>query len=251
MKGLLYKDYINGRGIIYIVVGYAVVIYSMLVSFGNEINMAEGLEERIEAFSDLFMMPFFFTSIICILPVMMAIMLCALDAKTKWNNYAMALPGGYKMLVKEKYILLAIAHVSGTLLGLACLPIVKYLFRIEAEGILIESNMEMLLVMILAVMGASMVATALIVPLMIRRVTWVDLVTTVILIIFIYGLLTYAAFGDLSFFEDPEMALKIMQWFIEHKNIIWVIGGGSVAGGILCQVVSYLLTKKMFLRLVG
>lgn len=251
MKGLLYKDYINGRPVIYIVIVYAAFIYTMLFSFGNEIRMAEGLEAKLEMYSDVFSMPFFFISFLSVLPLLMAFAICSMDTKTKWTNYAMALPGGYKMVVAEKYVLLIIAHVSGLLLGFSCLPIVKYFFRIEEEGILIESNIEMLAVMILLVVGAGMTVSAFLVPLTVRGATWIEVVFTGIMVIILYGGLTYAAFGDISFLEDPELVLKIMQWFIEHKNIIWVVGGGSIAGGILCQILSYLLTKKMFLRLVG
>lgn len=95
------------------------------------------------------------------------------------------------------------------------------------------------------------VENAILVPMTVRGVTWIEYVITGIMVIILYGGLTYAAFGDLSFLADAEFAIKVIQWFPEHKNIIWVFGIGSVAGGILCQVISYLLTKKMFLKLVG
>lgn len=251
MKGLLYKDYLNGRGGIYLVICYAPLIYSILVSLGSNIRMAESLEAKLELYSEAFIMPFFFISFLCVLPLLMAFAICAMDTKTKWTNYAMALPGGYKMVVAEKYIILGIAHVCGFLMGLSCLPIVKSLYCIKEEGILIESNIEMLLVTILLMVGASMTVSAFLVPMTVRGVTWIEYVITGIMVIILYGGLTYAAFGDLSFLTDAKFAIKVIQWFLEHKNIIWVFGVGSVAGGILCQVISYLLTKKMFLKLVG
>ncbi len=252
MKGLLYKDYINGKGYIWLAVFYLVYAFMMVEVIGWDFNAAEGLEAKLEVLSECYLMLMSTVFVACLLPMSMSTVLCTLDNKTKWTSYATALPGGYKNVVAEKYIIVLIGHVIGVLASVITIFAIKHTFEVEVDGVLIEDvGGNVFVILMLLMLGVSLVGNSILIPFVSRNKPGVVNITlTVCAIIAMYGLFAYIALGDISFFKQGNLMQKIIMWIATHKREVWGACYGLVGVGIVSQIVSYVVSVKTYLKYV-
>ena len=252
MKGLLYKDYINGKGYIWLAVFYLVYAFMMVEVIGWDFNDAEGLEAKLEVLSECYLMLMSTVFVACLLPMSMSTVLCTLDNKTKWTSYATALPGGYKNVVAEKYIVVLVGHVIGVLASVITIFAIKHTFEVEVDGVLIEDvGGNVFVILMLLMLGVSLVGNSILIPFVSRNKPGVVNITlTVCAIIAMYGLFAYIALGDVSFFKQENLMQRIILWIATHKREVWGACYGLVGIGIVSQIVSYVVSVKTYLKYV-
>lgn len=252
MKGLLYKDLINGKAYIALVIFYLFYAFMMVEAVGWEFISAEGFEAKLEVLSESYLMLGGSVFAACLLPMAMSTVLCTLDNKTKWTNYAIALPGGYKSVVAEKYIIVIIGHVIGVLAALITIFAIKHTFEVEVDGVLIEDvGANVFVILMLLMLGLSLIGNSILIPFVTRNKPGiVNIVLTVCAVIAMYGLFTYIALGDISFFQQGNIMQRIIMWIANHKKQVWGACYGLVGVGVISQIVSYLVSVKNYLKYV-
>ncbi len=252
MKGLLYKDLINGKAYIGLVMFYLFYAFMMVGVVGWEFISAEGLEEALATLSEnyLILMSTVFTA--CLIPTAMSTVLCTIDNKTKWTNYAIALPGGYKNVVKEKYIVVLLGHIIAVLSSLGLVFAIKHTFEVEVYGVPIEDvGTNVFVILMLLMIGISLIGNAILLPFVSRNKTsLINIVLTVCAVIAMYGLFAYIALGDISFFKQGNLMQRIIMWIATHKKEVWGTCYGLVGVGVVAQIVSYLVSVKTYLKYV-
>lgn len=252
MKGLLYKDLINGKAYIALVIFYLFYAFMMVEAVGWEFISAEGIEAKLEVLSESYLMLGGSVFAACLLPMAMSTVLCTLDNKTKWTNYAIALPGGYKNVVAEKYIIVIIGHVIGVLAALITIFAIKHTFEVEVDGVIIEDiGANVFVILMLLMLGFSLIGNSILIPFVTRNKPGiVNIVLTVCAVIAMYGLFTYIALGDISFFQQGNIMQRIIMWIANHKKQVWGACYGLVGVGVISQIVSYLVSVKNYLKYV-
>ncbi len=252
MKGLLYKDLINGKAYIALVIFYLFYAFMMVEAVGWEFISAEGFEAKLEVLSESYLMLMSTVFVACLIPMAMSTVLCTLDNKTKWTNYAIALPGGYKNVVAEKYIIVLIGHVIGVLASLVSIFAIKHTFEVEVDGVMIDDvGTNVFVILMLLMLGLSLIGNSILIPFVSRnKAGLVNIVLTVCGVIAMYGLFAYIALGDISFFQQPNLMQRIIMWIATHKKQVWGACYGLVGVGLVSQLVSYLVTVKTYLKYV-
>jgi len=252
MKGLLYKDLINGKAYIGVVVFYLFYAFMMVEAIGWEFNGAEGLEAKLGVLSESYLMLGGSVFAACLLPMAMSTVLCTLDNKTKWTSYATALPGGYKNVVAEKYIIVIIGHVIGVLASLITIFAIKHTFEVEVDGVMIEDvGANVFVILMLLMLGISLIGNSILIPFVTRNKPGVvNVVLTVCAVIAMYGLFAYIALGDVSFFKQENLMQRIIMWIATHKKQVWGTCYGLVGVGFVSQIVSYVVSVKNYLKYV-
>ena len=214
MKGLLYKDLINGRGYIGLVVFYLLYVFGIIESITWEFNNAEGIEGKLEVLSTNYMILASCIFVACLIPMSMSTVICTLDNKAKWTSYATALPGGYKNVVAEKYIIVIIGHVIGVLAALITIFAIKHTFEVEVDGVMIEDvGANVFVILMLLMLGVSLIGNSILIPFVTRNKPGiVNITLTVCSVIAMYGLFAYIAVGDISFFQQGNIMQRIIMW---------------------------------------
>lgn len=252
MKGLLYKDLINGKAYIGVVVFYLFYAFMMIDVIGWEFSSAEGLEGKLEVLSESYLILMSCVFVACLIPMSISTVLCTLDNKTKWTNYAIALPGGYKNVVAEKYILVIIGHVVGVLASLITIFAIKHTFEVEVDGVMIEDvGANVFVILMLLMLGISLIGNSILIPFATsNKPGVVNIVLTVCAVIAMYGLFAYIALGDISFFKQENLVQRIIMWIATHKKQVWGTCYGLVGVGFVSQIVSYVVSVKNYLKYV-
>ncbi len=252
MKGLLYKDLVNGKAYIGVVAFYLFYAFMMVGVIGRDFNAAEGLEAKLEVLSECYLMLGGCVFAASLLPMAMSTVLCTLDNKTKWTNYATALPGGYKNVVAEKYIIVIIGHVIGVLASVITIFAIKHTFEVEVDGVLIEDvGANVFVILMLLMLGLSLIGNSILIPFVSRnKASVVNIVLTVCGVLAMYGLFAYIALGDISFFRQENFVQRIIMWIATHKKQVWGTCYGLVGVGIVSQIVSYVISVKNYLKYV-
>ena len=89
MKGLFYKDFINGKGCIAVAVFYLCCMSVMIGLVATVFTNVSGIEKKMAVLSENYMMLLGCIFVSCIIPIGMFTAICGLDTKTKWNNYVL------------------------------------------------------------------------------------------------------------------------------------------------------------------
>lgn len=252
MKGLLYKDLVNGKAYIALVAFYLFYAFMMVEVIGGEFASAVGLEAKLGVLSENYIMLMATVFVACLIPMAMSTVLCTLDNKTKWTSYATALPGGYKNVVAEKYIIVLIGHVIAMLASLVTIFAIKHTFEVEVDGVMIEDvGANVFVILMLLMLGLSLIGNSILIPFVTRNKPGVvNIVLTVCSIIAMYGLFAYIALGDVSFFQQGNLMQRIIMWIATHKKEVWGACCGLVGVGIVSQIVSYMVSVKTYLKYV-
>lgn len=234
MKGFLYKDFVlNLFNVIACFI--IVVICSAYMLFNlNHGGETDAFAVYITLFTGIFVLNFS-------LP-MIGLDCTFTDVKTKWSTYAMALPDGHKHMIGSKYLLGIIGHI----LAIACSLIMVLLCKLFAG---FEMNFKAPVMCILFMTGLMLIFQAIFLPFLLRnRPRVFQVVPAVLLVLLIYGLLCYAAFGDISFFEGGDLELRIMLWFSTHESTLSHICVAIAGVGVLFEAASYLILNKTFIK---
>ncbi len=234
MKGLIYKDIVTNRGNIFAMM---FVLYAVI---GNMI-LALSDDFKLDAFAVVSVpMGSLFVLNICI--PLIAMITGMTDNKTKWTQYAIALPGGYKKIIQEKYVLGIIGQGIGVLLSLILILVVKFNLDITWKILSIYA--------IPAVLGVGIfcILIAIMLPLILKRENLADKIVIAAMFLFAFGLEIYICFGNLSIFGDDGLMLKAIMWIMKNLKKLWLISGGFILLGILAEFVSYKITVKTFLE---
>ena len=252
MKGLLYKNIVLGKAYIALVIFYLGYNFMMVGVMGWDFGDAKGIEEALATLSANYPILLSLIFAACLIPTAMSTVLCTIDNKTKWTNYAMALPGGYKNVVKEKYIVVLIGHIIAVLSTLGLIVAIKHTFEVEIDGVLIEDvGTNVFVILMLLMLGFSLIGNAILLPLVSRnKAGLVNIILTVCAVVAGYGLFAYIALGDVSFFKQENLIQRIIMWIATHKKEVWGFCYGLVGVGIVSQIVSYMVTVKTYLKYV-
>lgn len=250
MKGLLYKDFVNAKGYIAIVVFYLFYVFGMIEAIIWEFTNAVGLEDKLASLSENYMLLLSCIVVSCLVPTAMATTICALDGKTKWTNYALALPGGHKAVVAEKYIVALIGDVVAIIVSLATVAVVKHHFEVEIDGVLIEDvGADGFIVLMLLLVGVSLLGNAVMLPVICRsKENWYEIFCLVCIVVIAFVGFAYMCLGDISFLQQENLMQRIIMWIATHKKEVWGISYGFVGVGFLAQLISYVVTIKTYLK---
>lgn len=250
MKGLLYKDFVNARAYIAIVVFYLFFVFAMVEAVAWDFTNAIGLEDKLAILSENFMILLSCIVVACLIPTAMAMTICTLDGKTKWTNYALALPGGYKAVVAEKYVISIIGDVVAIIASVATVAAVKHYFEVEVDGVLIEDvGTDIFIVLMLLSVGVSLLGNSVLLPIICRnKENWFEIICLVCMLVLVYVGFAYLSLGDISFFQQKNFMQRIMTWIATHEKEVWSISYGFVGVGILAQAISYAVTMKTYLK---
>ena len=252
MKGLLYKDFANGKGFLAVTVFYLFYVAVMIGAVATEFMNASGLEKKLAVLSENYMILLGCILVSCIIPTGLFTAICDLDRKTKWNDYVLALPGGYKVFIAEKYIVALIGNVIAVVVSLVEVFVMKCYFEVEVDGVQIEDvGIDGFVAFIFFMIGIFLIGNAVILPLLCRNTgRWIDIFFSICTVIAIYALFAYVALGDISFFRQENLMERVILWIATHKKEIWGISIGLVGVGIVSQIISYVATVKTYLKYV-
>lgn len=247
MKGLLYKDYINGRGFIAIVIFYLCYVGSMISVISYEFTNGKDIVEQIEVITECFSMMVACVFVACLIPMSMSTTLCNTDNKTKWNDYALALPGGYKLVVAEKYVIVLIGHLISAVSSLVITYCIKTIFVLDVEGFKLETDIFIMLMLVLV--GISLLFNAILLPFIVRNKSWwIDILFVAVVVIVFYAGFAYLALGDISFFQQENLVQKMLEWVSKNETSLWIICGAVTGIGLVSQLISYFVTTKTYLN---
>ncbi len=252
MKGLLYKDYVNGKGYIVVAAFYLFYVFIMVEAVALDFSNAVGLEDKLTILSEDFLILLSCIVVSCLIPTAIATAICSLDNKTKWTNYALALPGGYKSVVTEKYIIALMGDMVAVIASLAFVGVVKHSFEVEVDGVPIEDvGTDAFIILMLLSVGVSLLGNSIILPLICKsKESWLEIFFLVCMVIGGYALAAYASLGDISFFQQENLMEKIIMWIATHEKEVWRICYGFVGVGIFAQIVSYVVMRKTYLKYI-
>lgn len=242
MKGLIYKDIIVGKTDV-IALAFIAVYFGAFLALINV--MGETTADDKFTFTantllgGMFAMNFSLPSI--------GLSCGSEDSKTKWNNYAMALPGGYKRMLLEKYLMglfgQAIAVVISLIAIFACAKLSNLPKKAFNMYLMIGVGCLMLLV------GVALIVQATLLPMILRGKTGLIQVLAIVLLIGIWlGGVAYLAFGDISFFTKGHLFERIITYIVAHRKKIWLMLSGLVATGAILEFLSYRLTVFLYGR---
>lgn len=239
MRGLLYKDAVANKINVVcmgIVMLYLTLFMGMLIWDANKVGASEDtlLSIYISLLTGIFALNFSFPAF--------GIDCSFGDVKTKWNTYAMALPGGYRRMILAKYLLGIIGHG----LAIVCSFVMILICKIAAD---IEIDLKLPVMLMLVMTGVMMIVQSIFMPFILKsHAGLVRVIFVIILGLVFYGLLAYLAFGDISFFKEGDVLFRIIMWVSDHKNHIWLFCWGLLGTGVVFEVLSYFITVKTYLK---
>lgn len=236
MKGLIYKDIIVNK-INFISMG--IIIIYIIISL--TVFTSLGVNDEIQSF--------IFTSVLGgLFALNFAFPSCPLessneDSKTKWNSYAMALPGGIKRIILEKYMLVLICQLLAVVLSFILIFSCSAIFDFDSF------ETKMLIMWMMLLVGIMLISLAFIMPFILRSKTGVtQIIAGCIVISLFIGIYAYIALGDISFFTQKDLFLKVLKLLITNEKKMWIGLSILVSIGALLQYLSYricvLLYKK-------
>lgn len=208
MRGLVLKDFYNMKSSLLILIG--------IVIFLNIVSIIEG-----EGSGSIT------TTILVMLPMIIATNTIGMDEKTKWDNYAMTMPISRKDVVKSKYVTLI------TIVGLTTVVIVA--INIFLQGLKGEILLSNILENISLNLSIGMILSAIIIPIVCKfglEKARIALMTFIIIPIFIGSYLE----GNLA-------------QFIGYSNIevlVSYIAYILLAIAFLACLISYLISVKIY-----
>lgn len=234
MKGLMYKDIVIDKADI---IGAAfVVVY--FAAWMLLVNSVDGLEqENLSIVSTtvaggIFAMNFALPSI--------ALNCGNEDSKTKWNIYAMALPGGYKRMLLEKYLIGFIGQILAAVISLIAIFVCGEVYALPEKFFIMH---------LLLCAGLMLIAQAILLPVILRGKTGI---VQILVIGFIISVLlcgaAYLAFGNIDFLTKDHLLERLLAWIVTNRKRIWLMLYGLVAAGVLLEVLSYRLTVFLYSR---
>lgn len=164
------------------------------------------------------------------------------DVRTKWSTYAMALPGGYRRMVLEKYLIGVIFHG----LAIVCSLIMIFICKIVYGD---DFDIKLPVMCMLVMTGIMLIVQAIAMPLILKSHAGAARVLfCVIVILAFYGALAYLAFGDISFFHEGDALFRIIMWIACNEKKMWMLCWGIAGAGAVFEVISYYLTTRTFLN---
>ncbi len=233
MKGLLYKDIVLNKTNI----GAMVIILAYLVI---ELITAYFIPES-EDFV-FFVNGIMFGGIIAIQGGFpgIAMVVGRMDAGTKWIQYALALPGGYRYMISERYMLGLIGNGIALVLNFILVGIVKLGFDID---------IKIPIMLILLIFGIMTVIQAFVLLLFSRGKTGiVGKVFAILLLLLFLGVLCYLAFGDISALTGKHLFRRMAMWLFIHEKRIWCVLAGLIFAGAVLKYLSYRLAVYLYKR---
>lgn len=232
MKGLFYKDYVNGRAniiIMFLTFCYVGMIFCLCYA-------ERGKEDGLDIMSMLLCLVF----VLVIMAPSLFFDLCLRDNKTKWNQYVMALPVGYKGVVREKYILDLFGHTIALVSGGILILLVNKVFGFETK---------VFFMLLIVMLGISMFIHGIILPFFIRgKIRVMNIIIIVLLLLLLYGGFAYLALGDISFLTEDNLMMRILLWISKNEKKIWGICYGILGIGVVTEICSYILSIKTYLK---
>ncbi len=234
MKGLLYKDLITNRANIFAMLFllYAIIGCMALALWDDTGVLGAGAVT---------------VPVGCIFVLNICIPLITMitgvtDNKTKWTQYALALPGGVKRIVLEKYVMCIIGQGIGILLSAILVLVVKLKLDLSWKALSIFA--------LPAVTGVGLfgIIVAIMLPIILKRGNLAEKIGIATLFLIAIGVELYICFGNLKIFEDKDLLMKVVMWVINNLKKIWLIAGGIAVFGGLCECISYKLTVKTYLN---
>lgn len=226
MKGLLYNDLTSNKTnflSIFIIIAY--VIAGMILTIDNstdsELNGAvlSILNSSIFAFSLIFPL---------------VTLECGNESsKNNWNNYAAALPGGYKLVILEKYILCLAGSAIGALINIILIVICHLQFNISIKMpcmFLLFMNVFMLIIQ------------SVLLPLFLHgksHIAGIVIVSTIVLVVFL--LFTSLAIGKLPESSNGLFSSIIKLITMNQKKLTGILIALNILG-ILMMAGSYKIT---------
>ena len=234
MKGLLYKDLTTNKGNIF---GMAFVLSYMITFLGVSIEEVQNGNEGYGLVMTMLLGSVFAVNLL--LPWLF-FDASIKDVKTKWNTYALALPGGYKRLIRSKYLLSIMGQTLAVIVSLILIAVCKKVCGFEAD---------MFVMFMLILMGNVLLIAAILMPFVLKgKIGLVQTILWVLVVLTVYGLLAYAVLGDISFFKQGNLMLRIVTWIAKNEKKIWLICWSFAGVGVISQWISYSLTVKTYLK---
>ncbi len=234
MKGLLYKDIVTNRGNIFAMLFllYAIIGCMVLVLWGDNDKLGVAAVVTVPVGC-------IFVLNICI-PII-SMVTGVTDHKTKWTKYALALPGGYKRIVQEKYAICIIGQAIGILLSAILILAIKLKLDIAWKVLSIYA------IPVVIGVGVFSLATAIMLPVILKKENIAEKIGIVIFILAIVGVEIYICFGNIEIFQNDDLIIKVILWFLNNMKKVWLIAGGIALAGMLVEYASYKLTVRTFL----
>ncbi len=239
MRGLLYKDVAANR--INVICMGIVIVY---LTFSMGLLIWENNKNGASDYDSLSIYVSLLTGIIALNFSFPAFGIdCSFgDIKTKWNTYAMALPGGYKRMILAKYLLGIIGHI----LAIACSFIMILVCNVTAD---IEIDLKLPVMLMLVVTGGVLIIQAIVMPFILKsHAGLVRIIFGIIFLLVLYGVFVYIAFGDISFFKEGDILFRVITWVAHHENKLWIFCWGLLGAGVVSELLSYIVTIKTYLK---
>ncbi len=234
MKGLLYKDIITNRANIFAMLFllYAIIGCMALALWNDTAVLGTG--------AVTVPVGCIFVLNICIPFITM--ITGVTDNKTKWTQYALALPGGVKRIVLEKYVMCMIGQGIGILLSVILVLVVKLKLDLSWKALSVFA--------IPAVLGVGVfcIIVAIMLPIILKKSSVAVKIGIAALVMLVFGLEIYLCFGNLAIFEDKDFLIRAVMWIVENLGKVWLAVGGFALFGILCEIVSYKLIMRSYLQ---
>ena len=239
MMGHIYKDIVTNKGnllAIGIVLFYA-IFGVFIYSSGEAMQVLSGGTSQGSGSE--------FYGIVtgCLIAINFSIPAVALitsvtDWKTKWNLYAMAMPGGYEQLVLSKYLLVVFSQIVSFVLSSITLGICEIRMNMETD---------MLFMLLTGTTGIMFYVAAAVLPFGMKgKFRTLSIVIGTVVVIGALSLLAYVALGDISFFKQQGFMELILKWFEKHVYLVGTMIYGGFLLGMVLMYCSYRLSLKIF-----
>lgn len=237
MKGLLYKDVVLNKTNIGAMV-IVIVFFAIELATANILYVPESEAEEFLFFLNVTMTGGIF-ALQCGFPII-AMDAGRVDAGSKWINYALALPGGYRYMVSERYILGLIGDGIALVLNFIVVGIAKLLF---------DFKIKIPIMLILMFFGIMLIVKACTLLLLSRgKKGIVGTICLITLLLAFLGGLSYLAFGDISALTGKHLFTRIATWLLTHEKRVWGVLAGLIGGGLVLEYLSYRLAVYLYKR---
>lgn len=235
MKGLLYKDVVlnktNIGAMVIVIVFLAIELVTANILY--DVGTAD-----FSYFFNATMIGGIF-ALQCGFPII-AMDAGRVDAGSKWINYALALPGGYRYMVSERYILGLIGDGIALVMNFIVVGIANLLF---------DFKVKLPIMLMLMFFGIMLIIQAFTLLLFSRgKKGIVGMVCLIILISAFLGGLSYLAFGDISALTEKHLFTRIATWLLTHEKRVWLVLSGLIGAGFVLEYLSYRLAVYLYKR---
>lgn len=235
MKGLLYKDVVLNKTNIGAMV--IVIVFLVIELATANILYDPGAEDFIYFFNATMIGGIF--ALQCGFPII-AMDAGRIDAGSKWINYALALPGGYRYMVSERYLLGLIGDGIALVLNFIMVGVVKLIF---------DYKIKLPIMLILLFFGIMLVIQAVALLLFSRgKKNVVGIICAIVVFGAILGGLSYLAFGDISALTEKHLFTRIATWLLTHEKRVWLVLSGLIGAGVILEYLSYRLAVYLYKR---